>query len=381
MTILNKITKTILGASAGTLLLSTVAIADDIKIGFIGPLSGPVAVYGTEPLQASRVAVDKINASGILGDDRLVLIPADSAANPAQAAQAARRMVLSDDVLAIIGGHTSAETQAIIEATRTLKVPIVSSLAQSAALTKGDNEWFARICQNTETWGDAVAKWLSEKHEPKTVYMLTRNDSYGQSLQEAIAAGVNEAGISVIDKVSYDPQTKEFKPILAKVMETDPDFIIISGFYTDTALLVKQMGELGISIPYFNNTAVAIPQFSEIAGPAADGAYGAVYYLPGSIQSENADAFVSSWNSENGKNPTQYEGMGYDAVYTVADAIRRAKDAGDLNRASVRDAIFSTKDLAGVTGTISITATGDVVRPLPLVQLKDGKLVLDMLIE
>ncbi|WP_439360430.1 ABC transporter substrate-binding protein [Bradyrhizobium sp. DASA03007] len=373
------VTSGIVGAS---ICMSIVAASSaDLKIGFIGPLSGPVAVYGTEPLKASRLAVEEINASGVLGGDKLVLIPVDSAANPAQAAQAARRMVLSDDVLAIIGGHTSAETQAIVEATRNLKVPVLSTLAQAAELTAGENKWFVRICQNTDIWGRAVATWLKTKRQPKSIDMLGRNDGYGQSLQNAIAGASEQVGIKVLSKTNYDPNTKEFKPLLTAVKDSGSEFVVISGFYTDTALLVKQMNELGVTKPFFNNTAVAIPQYTEISGPAAEGTYGAVYYLPGSITGEQARRFVTSWTENNGKPPSQYEGMGYDGVNLLANAIQRAKAKGKLSRDTVRDALFETKDFAGVTGNITITQTGDVKRPLPIVQLKDGKIALEMLVD
>lgn len=363
-----------LGTAAG-------AQAAEIKIGFVGPLSGAVAVFGSEPLGAARVALEEINASGMLGGDTLVLVPADSAANPAQAAQAARRMALSDQVTAIIGGHTSAETQAILEATRAIGVPVLSSLAQASSLTKDGNEWFARICLSTDLWGDATARWLSERHAPKTVYMLSRNDSYGQSLGEAIAAGLKTKGIELLSNVAYDPSAREFKPLLAELQAANPDFVIINGFYTDTGLIVKQMAELGIDKPYFNNTAPAIPQFKEVAGPASEGAFGAVYYLPGSIESPRATEFIEMWTARHGRAPSQYEGMGYDAVYVMADAIRRAKESGEVTRKSVRDAIYATAGFDGVTGTITITENGDVQRPLPFMKLVDGEPVLDMLIE
>lgn len=370
------------GTGVALFLAAAVPVqAAEIKVGFVGPLSGPVAVYGSEPLAASRIAVEEINASGMLGDDTLVLIPADSAANPAQAAQAARRMALSDQVIAIIGGHTSAETQAVVEATRAMEVPVLSSLAQDSALTKAGNQWFARICLSTDLWGDAIARWLKEKHAPKTVYMLSRNDGYGQSLGGAIATGIEKEGIEILGHVSYDPNAREFKPLLATLQSADPDFIVISGFYTDTGLLVKQMSELGIDKPYFNNTAPAIPQFKEIAGPAAEGAYGATYYLPGSIEGPKAAAFVEAWTARHNRPPSQYEGMGYDAVYVVADAIRRAKEGGEATRQSVRDAIYATSGFEGVTGTITITENGDVKRPLPFIQLVDGEPVLDMLVD
>lgn len=357
------------------------ASADTIKIGFIGPLSGSVAVYGSEPLEAARFALEEIHASGMLGEDEIELVVADSTANPGQAAQAAQRMIISDDVLMIIGGHTSAETQAIMEVTRGAEVPQLSSLAQDSALTAQGNPWFARIAQSALIWGDATAQWLAEQHGAKKVYMLGRNDNYGRSLSEAIGAGLEKRGVEVLGPVYYEPQNVEFKPLLVELQQANPDFVVINGFYTDTGLVVKQMGELGISTPYYNNTAPAVPQFQEIAGPNAEGAYGAAYYLAGSIGSPEANAFLEKWREKYGRDPSQYEGMGYDVMHLVADAIVRAKESGELSRQSVRDAIYATKDYPGATGSITILENGDVQRPLPFFQLQGGVPTLDHVIE
>ena len=73
--------------------------------------------------------------------------------------------------------------------------------------------------------------------------------------------------------------------------------------------------------------------------------------------------------------------MGYDNMLVLAEAIKRAAAAGKLTRAGVRDAVFTIKDLPGGTGPITMLENGDVKRPLPFVQLVDGKLKLDFLVE
>jgi branched-chain amino acid transport system substrate-binding protein len=73
--------------------------------------------------------------------------------------------------------------------------------------------------------------------------------------------------------------------------------------------------------------------------------------------------------------------MGYDNMLVLAEAIKRAGATGKITRASVRDALFTIKDFPGGTGQITILPNGDVKRPLPFVQLNDGKLALDFVIE
>jgi branched-chain amino acid transport system substrate-binding protein len=369
------------GVLAVGLAANSAALGKEIKVGLIGPLSGPVAVYGTETLAAAEFALAEIHASGMLGPHRIKLISADTTANPGAAAQAVQRMIDGDEVMAVIGGSTSAETAAAIEVTQAAKIPQLSHLAQDTALTQKGNPWFARITQTAKVFSSSAAKWTLDRHKVKTVFILNRNDNYGGSLAEAFDATAKELGVTVVGRVAYEPNGREFKPILTRVAEAKPDFVSILGFYTDTALIVKQMGELGIKTPVFANTSPAITQYREIAGPASEGSYGALYYLAGSIDTEPGRNFVKNWQAKFNRMPTQYEGMGYDVTRVMAEAIKRADAAGKLNPQGIRDAIFTIKDFDGATGPITILPNGDVQRPMPFVQLVGGELKLDFLMK
>ncbi len=370
-----------LGALALSLALAGQASAQTLKIGIVGPLSGPSAVYGTETLEGARFALEAAQASGALGSYKIELIPDDSAGNPGRAAQATARMIASDDVLMVIGGSTSAETQAMIEVTRPAEVFQFSPLAQATNLTQQGNKWFARLSQTADAFAGNAAIWAIERHKAKSVYMLVRNDNYGQSLAEAFGREIEAKGIKVAGRVAYEPAAKDFKPILSTMGQANPDFVAILGLYTDTGLIVKQMGELGIKVPTYANTSPAIPQFIEIAGPASDGAYGALYYFAGSIDTAAGKKFVADWNAKFKRDPSQYEGMGYDTMLVLVEAVKKASAAGKVTRESIRDAFFKIADLPVASGNVSILPNGDVKRPLPFVQLKDGKLKLDFLLD
>lgn len=366
---------------AGFLTLSGPVLAKEIKIGFFCPMSGTVAVYGNDSMRAIQFGLDEMAKSGALGKNTIKLIPADSAGNPAQAAQAVQRMIDADEVMAVLGGCTSPETAAVVEMTEPAKVPLLSHLAQDTSLTQKGNKWFARIAQSAKVFASSAAEWSIKKQKAKSIYILARNDNYGQSLADAFDAKAKELGVNVAGRIAYEPAGKEFKPILARMMDTKPDLISILGFYTDTGLIVKQMGELQIKVPVFANTSPALSQFRDIAGPAANGAYGALYYYPGSIDSPRGAEFIKAWKAKFDREPTQYEGMGYDGIYVLADAINRADKAGKLTSEGIRDALITTKDYSGATGDITILPNGDVKRPLPFVQLEDGQLKLDYLIK
>ena len=366
---------------AASSFLGATAVAADIKVGFFGPMSGPVAVYGTESLAGAQFALDEITASGMLGKDRIKLVVADDMANPGTAAQAVQRMIDVDEVVAVIGGSTSSGTAAAVEVTRAAEIPQLSPLAVDPALTKQGNPWFARITQSANDFASAAAQWTLDKHKIKSAYLLVRNDNWGVPLADAYEAKAKELGINIVGRVSYEPTAREFKPMLSQMATTNPDFVVVMGYYTESALIVKQMAELNINKKAFVMTAPGIPQYVEIAGPAASGTYGVLYYYAGSIKTPAAEKFVKNWQAKFNRMPSQYEGMGYDSVYVMAEAIKKAQQKGEVSPKNIRDAIFETTDYSGATGSITIMKSGDSKRPLPFVMLEGKELKLDYLVE
>jgi branched-chain amino acid transport system substrate-binding protein len=362
-------------------LMSLTVSAAELKIGFFGPLSGPVAVYGTESLAGTQFGLEEIARDKLLGGDTIKLIIADDMANPGAAAQAVQRMIDVDKVVAVIGGPTSAGTAAAIEVTRAAEIPQLSPLAVDPALTKQKNPWFARIAQSGDVFASNAAQWMFTKQKAKSVYLLVRNDNWGQPLAEAFALKAKELGVEISGRVAYEPTAKEFKPMLARMAEAKPDFVAILGYYTESGLMVKQMSELGIKLPIFAMTSVGVPQYREIAGPAADGSYGVLYYFAGSIDTDRAKNFVKNWRAKFGREPSQYEGMGYDTAYVMAAAIKHAQGTGKVTPKTIRDGIYSIKDYPGATGPITILPNGDAKRPLPFVRLEGGVLKLDHLLQ
>lgn len=372
------IARVLLGLAAAA---SLAAGAAEIPIGLIGPMSGPAAVYGTEPLAGVRFALEEMNAAGNPVARQIKLIPADSAANPGVAAQAAERMVSSDKVVAIIGGMTSAETQAMIEVTRKANVVQLSPLAQDNALTQQKNPWFFRIAQNADSFGMKAAEWAADQLKAKRVFVLARNDNYGQSNADSFIAGLKTKGLQPVGRASYEPTAKDFRPILQKVADAKPDLVAIMGFYTDAGLIVKQMGEMQIHTNIYANTAPGLPQFAEIAGPAARGVYGALYYFAGSVSSDAGKKFVESWKAKYKRAPSQYEGMGYDAMRLIVHALQTLPDPAKATSDQLRVALSKVRGYEGATGRISFTPTGDAERPLPIVKLTAEGLVLDRLVQ
>ncbi|MBB5215605.1 ABC transporter substrate-binding protein [Parapusillimonas granuli] len=353
----------------------------EIRIGLIGPMSGAAAVYGTEAKAGAEFALAQLKEMRDKAAGEIRLISADSTGNPGLAAQAAERMVSSDGVTAIIGGMTSAETQAIIEVTRKAGVVQLSPLAQDNSLTRQGNQWFFRIAQSADDFGAKAARWMMQDHGAKRVFILARNDNYGISNADGFAAGLKELGGVEAGRATYEPAAKDFRPILRTVAQAKPDFVAIMGFYTDAALIVKQMGEMKMKVSIYANTAPGLPQFSQIAGPASIGTYGALYYFAGSVDTERGKQFVEQWKAAYKRAPSQYEAMGYDAMLLLAHTLGTLPDVKKATSEQLKDALLKVSGFQGGAGTISIKPNGDVERPLPFVRLGKNGLELDRLVQ
>jgi branched-chain amino acid transport system substrate-binding protein len=254
-------------------------------------------------------------------------------------------------------------------------------LAQDNGLTQQKNQWFFRIAQNADSFGLKAAEWATEKLKVKSVFVLARNDNYGQSNADSFVAGLKTKGMQPVGQASYEPTAKDFRAVLQKVAEVKPDLVAIMGFYTDAGLIVKQMSEMQIKSSIYANTAPGLPQFAEIAGPAARGVYGALYYYAGSVSSDVGRKFVDSWKAKHKRTPSQYEGMGYESMRVMVHALQTLPDPAKATSEQLRAALGRVNGYDGATGRISFKPNGDVDRPLPFVRLGADGLALDSLVQ
>ncbi|MFX8320131.1 ABC transporter substrate-binding protein, partial [Acinetobacter baumannii] len=89
-------------------------------------------------------------------------------------------------------------------------------------------------------------------------------------------------------------------------------------------------------------------------GPGTDSTYGALFYLAGSINTPVGKKFLTDWQAKYNREPTQYEGMGYDVIYVLAEAIKSSANGGKPTPEGIRDALHTIKNLDRATGPITI---------------------------
>jgi branched-chain amino acid transport system substrate-binding protein len=215
--------------------------------------------------------------------------------------------------------------------------------------------------------------------KPKSMAMLTDVKSdYSQGLKKVVTAKFTALGGKVVGTQGYAQGDADFRSQLTALKATNPSIIYVPGYYTDIGQIAIQARDLGITVPLLGGDGWESPRLIEIGGKSLEGCIYTNHYFYGD-PAPVVSTFVQKYKERYKQTPDSLAALGYDAMKTLADAMKRATK---LDGPSLRDAISQTKGLVGVTGTINIgpdrNATG---KSLVIEEIKNGQLTLKATID
>ena len=350
--------------------------SDTIKIGVNMELSGGVATYGQSTLSGIELAVKQANAAGGIDGKQIELVKYDNKSDSAEATTIATKLMTQDSVLAVMGPATSGGFKATFPVALKNKVPVISGSATVDDVTvdaNGVKEYAFRICYNDSFQGTVLAQYANTSLSSKTAIVLkdVAND-YCKGVASSFTTAFTAAGGTVAAEESFNTNDTDFSAILTKIKDLNFDVILLSAYYQEAGLVIKQARALGIDCPIIGPDGYDSPSLVELAG--AD-ALNNVYYTnhySSLDQDPGVLKFISDFNAEYGKDPDSFNALGYDLARFTIDAIARAAEAGELSGETVKAALESTTDFAGVTGTFSIDENHNPVKGIVIIKLENG---------
>jgi branched-chain amino acid transport system substrate-binding protein len=343
--------------------------ADIVTLGVLFPLTGDAASYGVKGRNAVQLAVDDLNASGACGHPLAVTFE-DSAAQPNTGLSAFQKLVSVDRVPIVVGDIVSSVTLAIAPAANRNKVVVLSPTASAPAITTA-GEYVYRIWPSDLAEGSAIAEY-AVKRGYKAAAILYLNNDYGVAIERIFKNRFVGQDRKVLFSESYLESNQDFRAALSKLKGMNPDVLYIAGYYADSAAIARQARELGLKAVILGTTAIEDPKFIELAGTAANGI---VYPLATGFDATSAEAqvvrFVESFKRRFNETPGWVEAQAYDAVGTTCKAV--ATIAGAVSGQQLKAALDKLESYGGVTGIIKFDQNGDVVKPIRLRVIRDGK--------
>jgi branched-chain amino acid transport system substrate-binding protein len=344
-----------------------------LTVAMVNPLSGDAATYGVSHKNGLEMAFAEINKAGGVKGQEIELVTYDDAGDPKQAAAGAQKFADQRNVLAITGSCLSSNTLAMIPITDRARLPhtVVSS---STPKLSGRSKYFFRMAVQDAQVGILMADLLHQKLKVKKVAVLYPNNDYGKGLTAAIEGRLKQHGVSVVFNEAYLATDKDYSALLTRISAANVDALALAGTYTDSALITKQARAIGFTKPIVGGTGLYSPQFTEIAGKAAEGAYFLGAFVP-TNPDPAVQQFVKKYKEKYGQDPDTFAALAYDQGYVLKAAMDKAAEKGAITRESMRDAMAATR-YKGITGTVTFDAQGDWVRPYLYITVKDGKFIL-----
>lgn len=364
---------------AGTLILmacqpgreaQTAGTTGDIPVGVYGALTGDQASFGTATVNGVRLAADEINAAGGILGRKIRLHVEDDQGRAEEAASVVTKLITNNNVVALIGENSSNQSLAAAPIAQANGVPMISPSSTNPAVTE-KGEYIFRVCFTDPYQGKALASFVADRLKLKTAAILIdKKNDYSVGLGDVFRRELEARGGKIVAQQSYGGGDTEFRPQLTAMRAAKPEALFIPGFYTEVGQIAIQARDLGIDVPLVGGDGWDSPTVIEIGGKAVEGSYFSDHYFVGDTRPV-VQRFVAEYNRRHGKNPEATAALGYDALYMLANA---AKRAGSLDRKAIRDQIAKTANYEGVAGTITMGPDRNPIKPVAMIKIEGGKM-------
>ncbi len=231
------LTRTIAGAGVLSSGLPKLALAagEPIKIGFLAPLTGPVAAWGKPGLDGCNIWAEWVNAGGGIkladGSHPVEFIGYDNEYDPAKARTGATKLIREDGVsfIMMLGGDTWPGVQPVAERTGMLFSTLLPSDLSP------DTTTLIAPAEVHPIYNVTGVEWMAEtKPNLKTAVMCAQDDALGLPSVATYLAAFEAAGIQMQEgPLLFDPATTDFAPVVTKLIANDPDIVCLDTCYAD----------------------------------------------------------------------------------------------------------------------------------------------------
>ncbi len=325
-----------------------------VKIGFIGPLTGDYANYGTLCRQAVEMAIDEINAKGGVNGASIKLFAEDSEGDSQKALAAMEKLSSSDKVCAIIGPVLTGETFSVAERAQAEGIVIITPSASHKDITNvGD--YIFRTTPSDGLQGEVAGKYWSQVLGYTKLAVLYAKNDYSQGLYESMSEAFMQDGGQIVAAETFMVGDKDFKTQLTKLKNTDAQAIYLPDYTAEMAQILEQAAQLGIDKPFLSGDGFLSEEIYSLAGQYTDGV---VYTASARVEESNKnkefkDAYTARW----GIGPDSFATNAYDATYILVSVIEKV----GTDRKAIKTGMEQVKDFEGVNGIINFAPNGDLV--------------------
>ena len=361
-----------------------------MKLGFILPLSGPVALYGAALKYASALIVKQVNSSGGINGSPLQIISVDSPNNPNDSVTGLRRLANQDKVDAVLGPYYTGEMQAAAPIANQLKIPVLGyTPAASYPGLVDPGQWAFLDAQNESTTvGRAIAGY--KKAYPNIKKMVVVGDTSvavtALTIKKVWPKLLPQNGYTIVDTITYNFSTTDFSPIVTRIKASGAQGIALSSLSPAAPTLLKQLQSNGVKLPVVASSHLhTVPPLPAILGSTANGLVQTMFWSPQRAKDPQVAKWVATYEQleRQGGTAIKNQDFGYaqepetyDAFSLLVKALRDAGVNGSTSptvaRQKVQQGLKKIKNFPGVSGSITVNSTDHITYPAWALMAQNG---------
>lgn len=357
--------------------------ADDLVLGLSTAKTGPYVSLASTNEIAVTMAVDEINAKGGVNGHKIKIVSFDTQGDPRQAALAVQRFAGDDKALAVIGPFSSSEVKVAFPTGERLGIAQMSMSSSAPGLAKT----FTFAFRNTTDEGRVITGVL-ETLKGKNLPMKTGAVAY--ATDDAVSKSVGTAvlpqlftsyGIDNKGAVDFEYKAFDLSPQVSKLAAMKPELVGLGTPPEASINIAKEMKRQGVVARLIGGTTVADPDLPKrMDGAGETMTIGTTFFKD---YNDATKAFAAEFSKrakaagEARIEPNQMDAASYDIVLLYAEAMKQAGVTGAEakltdERKAVRDEIRKLKNFPALEGPISFGEDGDAVKPIYVVEIKNG---------
>jgi branched-chain amino acid transport system substrate-binding protein len=356
------------------LLAANASAQQVVKIGHVGPVSGPNSHLGKDNENAARMAVDELNAKGFTVNGQKVmlqLVAEDDASDPKQGTAVAQKLV-DAKVKGVIGHLNSGTSVPASKIYNDAGIPQISPATTATQYTKQRFPGAFRVVANDAKLGGTLGKYAVDTLKVKNIAVIDDRTTYGQGVATEFVKGAKGPGVRIVGKEFTSATATDYTAILTSIRAKKPDLVFFGGMDSVGGPMLKQMKALGIDARFMGGDGICTEALGRLAGDAV-GEGKVICAEAGGVTGDQEKAmtdFRTRFKQKTGAEVQLYAPYVYDAVMVMAAAMQKAN--------SVEPAKYLPElkkiNYKGVTGTIAFDASGDINNgALTLYTFKGGK--------
>ena len=347
---------------------------DTLKIGGIGPITGPAAIYGQAVKNAMEMAVAEVNAKGGIQFE----MNFQDDAHVAETSVNAYNTLMDWGMQILVGSVTSGPAAAVSAEAANDGIFVLTPSASSPKVIEGHTNVY-QMCFSDPNQGIASAEYIADNNLSEKIAVIYQNDSdYSTGIYEKFKSEAETKGLNIVYTGTFtEDSATDFSVQLTSAKAAGADMLFLPIYYTPISMIMTQADTMGYAVKYFGvdgmDGLLGVENFNTAL---AEGAYLLTPFSADATDDKTV-AFVKAYQEKYGDVPNQFAADAYDCIWAIYDACVAANvDPANISTQDLCAKMieqFTSMKFNGLTGQgMTWAATGEVSKSPMAVIIKDG---------